>query len=389
MDKRIQNFVWGTTEEERKICLVARDKVCLPKEKGGLGLKLARELNRAYLTKLAFTFFKEKDKLWVRVLQHKYFRQTEIVLESQNLRSSSSLWKGMSREWGTMMEGAKSAIMDGNDTLFWTNNWVDSGLCLLYFAKTDDPDFDVHSSVASMVNNEGQWDFPRLEKLLPPEVVDVVAGMSPPQTDRGDDDWVWGLEKSGVFSIKSAYNLICHSTAIPGSDLWKAVWKWEGPNRIKHFLWLATKDKLLTNEGRRQRGLSSDAACKWCRTAAETIVHVLRDCDFTNSTWLAVGGFDLDETDWNLPVESWLKKFLTGSRALRFGIVCWLLWRARNERLFAASVEGANSIAAKCLGWEEKVGAELRGKLFGAGEEAEADPSLLADGSTGLDQREL
>ncbi|CAN1146097.1 Putative ribonuclease H protein At1g65750, partial [Linum perenne] len=52
--------------------------------------------------------------------------------------------------------------------------------------------------------------------------------------------------------------------------------------------------------------------------------------------------------------------FLSVTRGLRFGIVCWYLWRARNERLFAGSVEGANVIASKCLCWEAKVADALR-----------------------------
>ncbi|CAN1135060.1 Putative ribonuclease H protein At1g65750 [Linum perenne] len=40
---------------------------------------------------------------------------------------------------------------------------------------------------------------------------------------------------------------------------------------------------------------------------------------------------------------------------LRFGIVCWYLWRSRNERLFAGSVVEAPALAARCLGWEAKV----------------------------------
>ncbi|CAN1263735.1 Putative ribonuclease H protein At1g65750 [Linum perenne] len=50
---------------------------------------------------------------------------------------------------------------------------------------------------------------------------------------------------------------------------------------------------------------------------------------------------------------------LANNRGLRFGVVCWFLWRARNERLFAGSVEGANAIAARCLCWEGKVGEAL------------------------------
>ncbi|CAN1163706.1 Putative ribonuclease H protein At1g65750 [Linum perenne] len=72
IDRRIRNFVRGTTEEEHKIFHVAWEKVCLPKEVGGLGLKLSRQLNRVYLTK--------QDKLWTQILQHKYFKQTDVGL---------------------------------------------------------------------------------------------------------------------------------------------------------------------------------------------------------------------------------------------------------------------------------------------------------------------
>ncbi|CAN1146313.1 Putative ribonuclease H protein At1g65750 [Linum perenne] len=224
----------------------------------------------------------------------------------------------------------------------------------------DELDFDLNCTVASLVDAAGDWDFQKLERLLAPEAVDVVAGMSPPQADRGADDWVWGLEKSGLFFIKSAYNLICQTDSLPGSNLWKGVWNWKGPNQIKHFIWLAAKDKLLTNEGRCRRGLSDDKNCRWYGTVAESIVHVLRDYSFAQGTWRAVGGFNTDGPDWQLDANDWFQRFLGGELALRFGIVCWYLWKSRNERLFAGSIEDARVIAAKCLCWESKVGDALQ-----------------------------
>ncbi|CAN1155661.1 Putative ribonuclease H protein At1g65750 [Linum perenne] len=339
IDRRIHNFVWGSTSDERKLCLVAWEKVCSPKEKGGLGLKLARELNRAFLTKLAFIFFKEKDKLWVRVLQHKYFRQSEEGLQVRNLKSSSPLWKGISREWATMLTGAKSAIRDGTETLFWTNNWADSDLRLLDFANTVDPDFDIDCTVASMTNSDGQWDFERLERLLEPGAVDVIAGMSPPQANRGADDWVWGLERSGEFSIKTAYNLICQSNALPSSDIWKVVWRWEGPNRIKHFIWLAANDKLLTNVVRRRRGFCSDDTCRGCGTEAESILHILRDCAFAKETWRAVGGFNTDGAEWQFSLTEWLQLFLAVRDWIRKD------WELRLKHVYREANQAADFLA--------------------------------------------
>ncbi|CAN1177967.1 Putative ribonuclease H protein At1g65750 [Linum perenne] len=98
IDRRIRNFVWGTTAEERKVSLVSWENICLPKEKGGLGLKMARQLNRAYLTMLAFIFFKDKERLWVRTLQHKYFSEGSSGLSARCLKSKSPLWRGILKE---------------------------------------------------------------------------------------------------------------------------------------------------------------------------------------------------------------------------------------------------------------------------------------------------
>ncbi|CAN1140481.1 Putative ribonuclease H protein At1g65750 [Linum perenne] len=298
IDRKICNSVWGTKEDTRKICLVAWEKVCLSKEAGGLGLRLARQLNRAYITKLAFTFIKEKDKLWIKVMENKYFKHAENGLVRRNLKSSSPVWRGISQEWHTMLSGAKPVIRDGNNTLFWTDNWIDCDLKLSDLADPNDQNIHLSSTVAEMVTTEGAWDFNRLACFLPSEAMDLVAGMTPPQAGRGEDDWVWGRDRSGIFSIKLAYNLICQVDAYPISNICKAVWKWSGPNRIRLFLWLAAKDILLTNEARVQRGLTQNKRCCRCDVNDESITRVLRDCEFAAETWKATGDFDTRDSSW-------------------------------------------------------------------------------------------
>ncbi|CAN1810413.1 Putative ribonuclease H protein At1g65750 [Linum perenne] len=111
--------------------------------------------------------------------------------------------------------------------------------------------------------------------------------MPPPRHNRGEDDWIWGCERSGQFTIKSAYNLICQTEEIPDSAIWKAIWKWDGPSRIRHFLWLAAKDRLLTNASRKRRGMCQDGSCGTCNIGEEDAAHVLRDCPFAKEVWKA------------------------------------------------------------------------------------------------------
>ncbi|CAN1131367.1 Putative ribonuclease H protein At1g65750 [Linum perenne] len=75
-------------------------------------------------------------------------------------------------------------------------------------------------------------------------MVDVIAGMHPPRRDSGEDDWIWGREKSGEFTIKSAYNLICQIDEVPVSTIWTTIWKWRG-RRIE-VSWKAGPEEWFT-----------------------------------------------------------------------------------------------------------------------------------------------
>lgn len=73
--------------------------------------------------------------------------------------------------------------------------------------------------------------------------------------DWEEDILIWPLTFNGEYSVRSAYqmlvddeNLPLSSSSVPTSvgSVWKKTWKVRVPNKIKHFLWHATKDSLPT-----------------------------------------------------------------------------------------------------------------------------------------------
>ncbi|CAN1819551.1 Putative ribonuclease H protein At1g65750 [Linum perenne] len=250
-----------------------------------------------------------------------------------------------------MLKGARAAIRDGYETRFWTTKWADSGDCLIDLIDETHPIPNLNDCVTDFVTQDDQWDVTKLSQALPQDAVSLVIGMSPPRADRGEDLWVWGGEKSGQFSIKSAYQIICEMTKTPNTDPWRPVWNWKGPNRIRHFLWFVAHQKILTNVGWVSRHLTNDATCEHCRTGDETVLHVLRDCQAAADVWNQVGGIDTSCVEWSSELVPWLCFLLNSEQSTLFGIVCWLLWKARNARAFTNERPTPISVVIRSQFW--------------------------------------
>ncbi|KAF2300624.1 hypothetical protein GH714_014554 [Hevea brasiliensis] len=125
-------------------------------------------------------------------------------------------------------------------------------------------------------------------------------------------------------------------------DLWKLIWSWSGPERVRVFLSLAFQNKILSNSQRFIRGLSQDASCPFCGHDSEDAIHVLRDCVVAKFTWMGA----MDQTkryeffigsihDWvssNFRVH--FERHCSDSQ-LVFGVACWWIWKWRNAYIFS------------------------------------------------------
>ncbi|XP_075093712.1 uncharacterized protein LOC142173026 [Nicotiana tabacum] len=66
VDQKCRDFLWGGFEEQRKVSLIAWDKICRPKKCGDLNIKAYKEWNKAYVGKLRWQVIEKKDTLWVK-----------------------------------------------------------------------------------------------------------------------------------------------------------------------------------------------------------------------------------------------------------------------------------------------------------------------------------
>ena len=123
MDRVNRNFLWGTTNEKRKIHLVGWNKIIKSKEEGGLGIQAARGKNIALLAKLNWRMFQEKDSLWAKVILNKYCAASRRRSQDLDKLSSSPNWQAIKFGLDTFSEGIGWRIGSGERARVWHNRW--------------------------------------------------------------------------------------------------------------------------------------------------------------------------------------------------------------------------------------------------------------------------
>ncbi|QHO53737.1 Putative ribonuclease H protein [Arachis hypogaea] len=123
--------------------------------------------------------------------------------------------------------------------------------------------------------NEDSWNIPFLRQYIDEDTIKKIqAILPPPPTDNlRQDRKKWKFTQDENFLVVNAYKALKNDTRVK-DWIWNIVWKWQGPEKIKCFTWMATHQELLTAQ-RRARFFGSDSSCHRCKGVPETIQHAL------------------------------------------------------------------------------------------------------------------
>lgn len=116
----------------------------------------------------------------------------------------------------------------------------------------------------------------KLKSLLPEQVCKMVQGHHCLNPLLGEDRIRWKMSNDSCFNTKRAYHQISKNKWEVEGKLWKKTWKWNGPQRVRTFLWLLSKDNLLTNKRWLIHGAASDVFTR-CNRGSEDSLHSVRD----------------------------------------------------------------------------------------------------------------
>jgi hypothetical protein len=114
------------------------------------------------------------------------------------------------------------------------------------------------------------------------EVLSITTSL---ELTTEEDELVWEYNFSGLYSSQSLYAITNFRGATP--IYVPTVWMLMVPPRVHFFLWLLSKNKLLTRDNLYKRREVEDKTCLFCGEH-ETVYHLFYECVVAKQAWNVV-----------------------------------------------------------------------------------------------------
>jgi hypothetical protein len=196
--------------------------------------------------------------LWQRIITEKYIKGKPLISVIQR-QTDSHFWKKLLKLRESFFKHCKMAVGNGRRTSFWKNFWIGDGPLALRFPILFDLTADKDISVFKVLSSDFEaLSFRRrmtgdLQGLFD----ELVALCSDFNLSNHEDKPVWRLGKNG-FTVNSLYKKnSLDQIKVPYRFLWKS----KLPQKIKVFLWLVFRNKILTKDNLKKRNWKGSDDC--------------------------------------------------------------------------------------------------------------------------------
>eukprot|EP00253_Pinus_taeda_P003073 PITA_03073 len=320
----IRNFIWRGADQKKKWALASWCQLTERKEKGGLGLRDPETLNK------------------------------DLARLNRDLVEKNSFWE----------------IRGGEEANFWEDKWHqkerlssiqglqqvrdrigrDRPLVRDYW-KVDNPDESWRTWV-----DLSEWDgeFSSDHKAVFRKKVESRKI----KARNGRDILRWGNSMKGSFTTKEAYFLTSKESGNVENPNWRVVWERNWWPKVSIFIWLASKNKILTWDRIQKKGFIGPSRCCLCNSEWGSRDHLLLHCPFAKTLWINIkryfGKLENAPREFNDVVFQWNKevfqcKVVRRAWDLISGFSLWMIWKERNRRIFQNSAMEPEVIWGKAI----------------------------------------
>lgn len=294
------------------------------------------------LMKAGWNLISNSDDLWVKVLKSKYGCGNDLVPRVNSKRMGTNFWRGICHVWPNVTSNIDWRVGDGELINCWSHNWVPSMGKLCDVVRRPLTEEESEWMVAKLGSVSGGWNLDAILDIIQPNVHQKLLSLAAPNAARGRDKIAWKLTTDGHFTNASSYVSLLDQDLQNHSGLFRKIWGWAGPERIKLHMWKVAHEALVTNSWRKRRLLCESAECPMCLEEDESVIHTLRDCRVMKQVWSCISsGLQLGQDFFTDNLHQWLNSNLGRpyckegvAWAILFGSSLSIAWQSRNERVF-------------------------------------------------------
>jgi len=160
-----------------------------------------------------------------------------------------------------------------------------------------------------------------------------------------EDKWLWTLETSNIFTVRSLYNFITSQPQVGLPIVASSIWHKDVPLKVVLFSWRLFRDRLPTKDNLLRRGVidHESRTCVAGCDLVESSTHLFLHCNTFGSVWHLIYswlGVPVT-TPFYVPDHFHQFGFSGGFGIKRRSILqviwfaaVWEIWKERNNRLF-------------------------------------------------------
>ncbi len=148
-------------------------------------------------------------------------------------------------------------------------------------------------------------------------------------------NWRWGEARR--FSVKSVYNFLQNGGV--AETRFSKVWRIKASIKVKIFVWLVLRKRVLTIDNLLKRGWCGADVCALCSEEGETVNHLFWRCRTTNQLLHAMLANKVFLRSCENPASLWEECAKKGGslgwgELLTLASVWWSVWLERKKRIF-------------------------------------------------------
>lgn len=189
LDRLSWHFLWGVAEEGKMYLFLRNwDKICAPKQVGGLGIRRARDMNIAYVTKLGWKVYIESDRPWVKLIRSKYLRGRMTMEIQRTAQASSWIWNGIKSCKNSLDKSCCYQVGQHSILSIHEDPWL---LDLPRHKLPSDIQLPEHLEFVSdlMVHDNSSWDKELIYSIFPENLCKLILGL--PIVTREQEQFIW------------------------------------------------------------------------------------------------------------------------------------------------------------------------------------------------------